>query len=81
MGRRVWIIARKDQIEQSDIDDAKLNGCPEIANGIPPALQGIVTGALPCVFEEPEPPTIEPPRDLAAEIDKITARVQKLERR
>ncbi len=70
MARRVWIIARKDKIEDSDIASALLNGCPEIANGVPPALVGIV-GALPCAYEEPEPPKPEPVRDLAAEIDQI----------
>lgn len=60
MPRRVWIIAKKDQVEQSDIDDATLNGCPEIANGIPPILQGIISeDQLPIAFEEPELP--EPP--------------------
>lgn len=63
MSRRVWIIAKKDQVEQSDFDDAKLNGCPEIANGIPPALQHILSEEqLPYAYEEPEPPLPEPPR-------------------
>jgi len=74
MARRVWIIAKKDKVEDSDIADATLNGCPEIANGIPPALEGII-GALPCVYEEPEPPIPEPPRDLAAELDEIKAKI------
>ncbi|MBA7658257.1 hypothetical protein ES703_66206 [subsurface metagenome] len=62
MGRRVWVIAKKDEVEQQDIDAALLNNCPEIANGIPPALQGIVTeDMLPCTFEEPAPPEPMPP--------------------
>ena len=57
MARRVWIVAKKDRIEDTDITDALLNGCPEIANGIPPALEGIITEVmLPCAYEEPELP-------------------------
>jgi len=57
MARRVWIIAKKEEVEQSDIDDAIFNGCPEIANGIPPALKDIVSEAqLPLAYEEPIPP-------------------------
>lgn len=63
MSRRIWIIPKKDVIEQSDIDNAKLNGCPEIANGIPLALQDIISeGLLPSVYDEPEPPIPDPPR-------------------
>lgn len=62
MGRRVWVIAKKDQVEQSDLDDAKANNCPEIANGIPPALQHILSeGQLPYAYEEPTLPEPEPP--------------------
>ena len=61
MKRRVWVIAKKDQVEQSDIDDATFNGCPEIANGIPPALEGIVLEAmLPFAYEEQELPPPSP---------------------
>lgn len=74
MPRRIWIIAKKDKVEQSDIDDAKLNSCPEIVNGIPPALQGFISeGQLPIVYEEPESLPSEPVRDLAAEIDQMKA--------
>lgn len=68
MGRRVWTIAEKDKVEQSDIDDARANNCPEIVNGIPPALFGVVLEAdLPTAYEEPESvepepiPPFEPP--------------------
>lgn len=77
MARRVWIIAKKDKIEDSDIADASLNGCPEIANGIPPALEGLI-GALPCVYEEPAIPEPIPPRDLATEVDSLTATVNQI---
>lgn len=76
MARRIWVIAEKDEVEQSDIDAAKANNCPEIANGIPPVLEGIVLEAmLPFAYEEmvitgPEP---EPVRDPLAEIDKLKA--------
>lgn len=70
MARRVWVIARKDEIEQPDIDDALLNGCPEIANGIPAALQGTLSqGQLPCAYEEPESPK---PIDWQAEWDQAS---------
>lgn len=82
MGRRIWVIAKKDEVEQSDIDAAKANNCPEIANGIPPILEGVVDEArLPMAYEEPEPIEPEPVRDLATEIDEIKARVRKLEKK
>jgi len=61
MARRVWVIAKKDEVEQSDIDDAILNGCPEIANGIPPVLQDVISEEqLPIAYEEPtSPPSAE----------------------
>lgn len=68
MGRRIWIIAEKEAVEQSDKDAAIANNCPEIANGIPPALVGIVTPEeLPCVYEE-TPPAPEPPHEVHAAI-------------
>lgn len=82
MARRVWIIAKKDQVEQSDKDDAKAHNCPEIVNGIPLALMGIVLeGDLPCAYEEPEPPIPQPIRDPLAEIDILKAKVAELETR
>ena len=61
--RRVWIIAEKTVPEQSDLDDAQLNGCPEVVNGIPLALQGVISaGQLPYAYEEPVEPLPEPPR-------------------
>lgn len=77
MPRRVWIIAKKDKVEDSDIANALLDGCSEIANGIPPALEGFIS-ALPCVYEEPEAVVI-PERDLAKEIDEIKAGLGSLE--
>ena len=61
MPRRVWIIDKKDQLEQKDYDDATPNGCPEIVNGIPPVLIGVITeDLLPCAYEEQPPPPPEP---------------------
>ncbi len=87
MARRIWVIAKKETVEQSDIDDANLNNCSEVVNGIPPALQEILSeGLLPIAYEEPMLPESEPPRDLAAEvtaqkaeIDELKARLVKLE--
>ena len=76
MARRVWIIPRKDKLEQRDFDEALLNGCPEIANGTPPAFQGIVVEAmLPYAYQEPE--ALPPPelRNLGAEVDNLKAEV------
>ena len=81
MARRVWIIQKKEQVEQSGIDAATANNCPEIANGIPPALAGIITEAmLPCAYEEPEHLHEPKPRDLLVEMDEFKARVEKLEK-
>ena len=80
MGRRIWVIPNKDQIKDTDLADAVLNNCPEIANGIPPSLIGIIK-ALPCAYEETEPPPSEPPRDFATEIDSLKTRVEKLEKK
>ena len=79
MSRKIWVIAEKDEIGQIDIDNATLNSCPEIANGIPPALFGIISEAqLPYAYEEPKLPPLEPTRDLAAEIDDMKARIEEL---
>ena len=70
--RRVWIIAKREQVEESDIADALLNGCPEIANGIPPALEETLSpDQLPIAFEEPEPLPPELTRNLIKEIDAL----------
>ena len=74
MARKVWIIAKKEQVEQADIDNAILNGCPEIANGIPPVLRGIISpDQLPYAYEEPEAPPTPEPRNLEAEVDTLKA--------
>ena len=78
--RRVWIVAKKGKISKKNIADATLNGCAEIAKGIPSALTGVV-GALPCAYEEPEPPSSALPRDLEAELDALTADFGNLEAR
>lgn len=66
MPRRLWIIAKKDKVKPADIDSAVLNGCAEVANGIPPALRDIISeGQLPIAYEEPPDPPLpepEPPR-------------------
>jgi len=73
MGRRIWIIPRKDKVELADFDDAKLANCPEIVNGIPPKLQGVIREQdLPMAFEEPKYPSPPEPRDLVVEIDTLT---------
>jgi len=58
---------------------AKLANCPEIVRGIPFALSSVITEetSLPMVFEEPEDPPENPPRDLAAEIDELKAKLKK----
>jgi hypothetical protein len=76
MTRRVWVIAKKDKVEQSDIDNALLNNCSEILKGIPPALLDILSeGQLPYAYEEPEAPKLEPLRDPLIEIDEIKAKI------
>lgn len=63
------------------MDNAKLANCPEIVHGIPPVLEGIINEAsLPMVFEEPELPKPEPPRDLLAELDALKAKIAQLEK-
>jgi len=55
------MVKKKPELEQKDFDDAALNGCPEVANGVPPALQGAISpDQLPIAYEEPyvsEPPS------------------------
>jgi len=82
MPRRIWIIAKKEKVEDSDIAEATLSHCPEITNGIPLALEAIISSEqLPCIYEEPELPEPEVARDLAAEIDDLKARVESLEKK
>lgn len=84
MARRIWVIAEKDEVEQSDIDAANAHNYPEIANGIPPALEGIIDEAgLPMAYEEIEliPSPMPPSRDALAEIDELKVRVEKLEKK
>lgn len=78
MGRRIWIVSADTKITKTVRNNAKLNGCPEIACGIPPALDGKV-GALPCAYEEPES-SVEPTRDLMAEIDELKAQIAELQK-
>ena len=77
--RSVWIVKKKPELTKKDFTDAELNGCPEIANGIPPALANTVSEAdLPLKYVElyHEP---MPPRELDKEIDDIVSRLVKLE--
>lgn len=76
MGRRIYIIPKSMKVEDA-LGDARLANCPEIAQGIPPALVRIIDEAsLPMVYEEPEPgPEPEPVRDPLAEIDEIKAKI------
>jgi len=73
--RRVWVVAKKDELEQADFNDAQANDCPEIANGIPPALADIITeGMLPCAYEEPAPePIPEPIPSLSIHLARLDA--------
>ena len=81
MARRIWVITKKEEVGQSDRDDAFEHNCPEIVNGIPPVLQNTITeNDLPCAFEEPEAPLPVPPRNLAAELDELKAKLITLER-
>ena len=81
MARRIWIITKKDELGQSDRDDALDNNCPEIVNGIPPALINIISeNDLPCTYEEPEAPLPEPPRDLIKELHELKAKLATLEK-
>lgn len=80
MARRIWIIKRKDKVEKSDIDAAKAHNCPEVVNGVPPALQSILSESdLPLAYKEPE--TLTPPLDFPAEIDSLKSRVEVLEKK
>lgn len=79
MGRRIWIVKQKEALEEQDFKDAERNNCPEIINGIPPALQYIVHDFdLPCAYEEPEP--LPPPVaiDFQAEFDSATTVTKKV---
>jgi len=78
MGRRIWIIAGDKDVTAKVRATAKLNGCPEIAIGIPPVLADKI-GVLPCAYEEPEFLSGEEPRNLEAEIDELKARLDDLE--
>ena len=78
--RRVWIIDKSKKVTKKVKDEAILNGCPEIAIGIPPIFEGKVS-ALPCAFEEPDPPQAEPARDLYKEIDELVSKVELLEKK
>lgn len=78
MGRRVWIIDENEEITDKVKADAKLNNCPEIVVGIPQALNDQI-GALPSVYEEPDPIPPDKPRDLAKEIDALKIRLSVLE--
>lgn len=72
MKRRIWITKKKKEITQTDRAVAEVNNCSEIANGIPPALEGVIQEFnLPCVCEEPEPSSSKPPRNLETEIDHL----------
>lgn len=82
MARRIWIVPRKDQIEQSNIDAAIASNCPEIVNGIPPALSGIINEAsLPMAYEEPESPAPKPIIDPIAKILELEKKIKELETR
>lgn len=58
MGRRVYIVP-KDYPARQAKEEALANNCPEICREIPPRYRGRVTGPLPQVYEEPEPPREE----------------------
>ena len=81
MARRIYIINKGAEITQKILDAAKAANCPEIITGIPPALKDIMKGKkLPYIYEEPELPSPEPERNLAAEIDALKAEVEALKK-
>ncbi len=58
--RRIYIIP-KEANPKDFIAEALARNCPEIVQGIPPRLEGVVfPDRLPTIYEEPEPsPTID----------------------
>jgi len=62
MARRIWIVSKETEIDEGVLADATANNCTEIAQGIPPSLNNIITEEmLPCAYEYPEPPLPPPP--------------------
>lgn len=75
MARRVWIIPKKKKPTLADKKAAETNDCPEIANGIPSALRGLVIETmLPCVYQEPE--TASP---ITPDMQEVITRLKRLE--
>jgi len=78
----LWIVSKQEKIEQSDLNAAALENCPEILNGIPPALVAIIEPSdLPIAYEEPEPPVPEKPIDALTEIDLIKEEITAIKKR
>jgi hypothetical protein len=63
--RNIYIVPSNTPIDDSVVATATAAGCTEIAQGIPPALDGIVLpNQLPTVWREPDstyPPSLVPP--------------------
>jgi len=79
--RRIWIVSKGTDIDNKARIDAKMNGCTEIARGIPPRLKKeLAFQSLPRVYEEPESPIPEKPRDIIKELDELKAKVELLEK-
>lgn len=78
MGRKIYIVPAGDMADPvkvgGRISEAEAQGIAEIADGIPPALVGIVTGELPQVYEEPDAP--EP---TLSEVDNLRSQVANLQ--
>lgn len=82
MGRRIWVIPEGTKIDEQILQEATANNCPEIAVGIPPALESSVSlKQLPFAYEEPMLPVPPPARNLAVEIDDLKTRIEKLEKK
>ncbi len=77
MDRRIWIVPRKKKISDEQFVEAALNSCPEIVNGLPPALIGKISEKqLPIAYEESIvriSPVVN--RNPLAEIDDLKAKL------
>lgn len=86
MARRVYIVAKDTAINAAVLAAAAAQNCPEIAQGIPPALAGIINPAsLPTVYIEPEPGPQQPSpieiqlASLKADVETLKTKVADLE--
>ena len=81
MTRRIYIIPKDIGVTEAVRQDAEYYACAEIALGIPPALEDVVDeGALPCPYEEPEPPAPEHV-DVLGELSQLKEQLSTVEGR